>query len=181
MLSPAVAEAGSWLGEQQLSRVAQILCAVGRMAPPQTWILTLCTVWVNMSWGILQWEGQEDFVVLSWCSTSRCASHVEHSAHHLWLQVLEVLCSNYTCHSSDFGVCCILDYTVFSSSIGHLPGRSLAPSSPKEQSLSSQCDYSPFHSIIGFFYYSLRHVNQILLSTKIFVLQRMLASSAVEE
>lgn len=134
----------------------------------------------------MQWEGQGGFVVVSWCSMSSCSSLPVApcwtlSAHHLWLQVMEGLCSNLTCHSSNFGVCCISDNTVFSSSIGHLPGSSLAPSSPKEQSLSSQCDYSPFHSIIGFFYYSLRHVNQILLSTKIFVLQRMLAWSAVKE
>lgn len=98
-----------------------------------------------------------------------------------WRHWKSALWSSYACHSSNFGVCCILDKIVFSSPIGHLPGSSLPPSPPKEQSLSSQCDYSPFHSIIGFFYYSLRHANQILLSTKIFVLQRMLASSAVKK
>lgn len=109
-----------------------------------------------------------------------CAKHAVHTSS-CWRWWTSVLWSNYMCHSSNFGLCCILDNIVFSSSTGHLPGSNLTPSPPKEQSLSSQCDYSPFHSIIGFFYYSLKHSNQILLSTKIFVLQIMLASSAVKK
>lgn len=134
---------------------------------------------------MIQWEQQNGFFCSVWWPTVSLSlwPYVKCSVliGSCWRQWKSVLWSNYACHSSNFGICCILDNIVFSSSIGHLPGSSLPRSPPKEQSLSSQCDYSPFHSLIGFFYYSLRHANQILLSTKIFVLQRMLASSAAKK
>lgn len=52
-----------------------------------------------------------------------------------WRQWKSVLWSNYACHSSNFGVCCILDNIVFSSSRGHLPGSSL-PRLPTQGTIS---------------------------------------------